>query len=110
MNVQRSRDQLRPPRKAGAVAAIPYRPITNSAADWLTDGGDPQRTAWQRNEHILSVSNVKGMKLLWKYQTDNQPREMHALFPPLIVGRRADRGRTKTGRDRGGYLRQHLRD
>ena len=56
-------------------------------ADWLTDGGDPQRTAWQKNERILNVSNVKGMKLLWKYKTDNQPREMHALFPPLIVGR-----------------------
>ena len=56
-------------------------------ADWLTDGGDPQRTAWQKNEHILDVSNVKGMKLLWKYKTDNEPREMHALFPPLIVGR-----------------------
>ena len=23
-------------------------------ADWLTDGGDPQRTAWQRNETILT--------------------------------------------------------
>ena len=56
-------------------------------ADWLTDGGDPQRTAWQKNERILNVSNVKGMKLLWKYKTDNEPREMHALFPPLIVGR-----------------------
>ncbi len=56
-------------------------------ADWLTDGGDPQRTAWQKNEHILNVSSVKGMKLLWKYKTDNEPREMHALFPPLIVGR-----------------------
>ena len=64
-------------RRSGAAAE----------ADWLTDGGDPQRTAWQKNEHILTVSNVKGMKLLWKYKTDNEPREMHALFPPLIVGR-----------------------
>ena len=64
-------------RRAGAAAE----------ADWLTDGGDPQRTAWQKNEHILNVSNVKGMKLLWKYKTDNEAREMHALFPPLIVGR-----------------------
>ena len=56
-------------------------------ADWLTDGGDSQRTAWQKNERLLSVSSVKGMRLLWKYKTDNVPREMHALFPPLIVGR-----------------------
>src|SRR4029434_8590710 len=56
-------------------------------ADWLTDGGDPQRTAWQKNEHIVNVSNVKDFKLLWKYKTDNKAREMHSLFPPLIVGR-----------------------
>ena len=55
-------------------------------ADWLTDGGDPQRTAWQRNETILTKDNVKDMKLLWKIQTDNQPRQMHNLFPPLIAG------------------------
>ena len=61
--------------------------VETAPADWLTDGGDPQRTAWQKNEHILNVSSVKGMTLLWKYKTDNVPREMHALFPPLIVGR-----------------------
>jgi outer membrane protein assembly factor BamB len=56
-------------------------------ASWLTDGGDPQRTAWQKDEHTLTVSNVKNLTLLWKYKTDNEAREMHALFPPLIVGR-----------------------
>src|SRR5262245_21389227 len=55
-------------------------------ADWLTDGGDPQRTAWQKNETILSPSTVKDTKLLWKIKLDNQAREMHSLFPPLIVG------------------------
>jgi hypothetical protein len=55
-------------------------------ADWLTDGGDPQRTSWQRNETILTKDSVKGVQLLWKIQTDNQPRQMHNLFPPLIAG------------------------
>ena len=45
-------------------------------ANWLTDGGDPQRTAWQRNETILTKANVKDMKLLWKVKLDSQPREM----------------------------------
>ena len=74
----------------GAAFPIAQSPITQSPvamADWLTDGGNPQRTAWQKDERILNVSNVKGMKLLWTYKTDNEPREMHALFPPLIVGR-----------------------
>ncbi len=56
-------------------------------ADWLTDGGGPQRTGWQREEHILTTANVKDLKILWKLKLDNQPKEMHSLFPPLIVGR-----------------------
>ncbi|HMC59124.1 MAG TPA: hypothetical protein VKJ01_08035, partial [Candidatus Solibacter sp.] len=56
------------------------------AADWLTDGGNQQRTGWQKDEKILNKDNVKGMKLLWKLQVDNQPRELHSLFLPLIVG------------------------
>src|SRR6187551_1569687 len=55
-------------------------------ADWLTDGGDAQRTSWQRNETILTKDSVKGVQLLWKIETDNQSRQMHNLFPPLIAG------------------------
>ena len=55
-------------------------------ADWLTDGGNPQRTAWQKDEKILSADSVKNMKLLWKLKLDNEPRQMHSLFPPLIIG------------------------
>ena len=74
-------------QSAGLSAEAQSAKVEGAMADWLTDGGDSQRTAWQKNEHILNVSNVKGMTLLWKYKTDNEPREMHALFPPLIVGR-----------------------
>ncbi len=56
------------------------------AADWPTDGGNPQRTAWQQDETILNTSNVGHMKLLWSLKLDNVPREMHSLFPPLIAG------------------------
>ena len=62
-------------------------------ADWLTDGGNPQRTAWQRDERILAVGNVRKMSLLWKLQLDNKPRVMHSLFPPLII----ERVNTSTG-------------
>jgi len=56
-------------------------------ADWLTDGGNSQRTAWQQDEKILTTANVGGMQLLWKLHLDNQPRVMHSLFPPLIIER-----------------------
>jgi hypothetical protein len=55
-------------------------------ANWLTDGGSPQRTAWQPDEQILTAANVKNMRLLWKIKLDNQARAMHNLLPVLIVG------------------------
>ena len=54
-------------------------------ADWLTDGGDIERTGWQKNETILSTTSVKNMKLLWKTKLDNEPRQMHNLLPVLIA-------------------------
>jgi outer membrane protein assembly factor BamB len=64
------------------------QPCRESAAraNWLTDGGDPQRTSWQRDETLISRDSVKGMRLAWKLRLDNEPRQMHGLFPPLIVG------------------------
>ena len=55
-------------------------------ANWLTDGGDAQRTSWQRDERLISPTTVKAMRLMWKLQLDNEPRQLHSLFPPLIVG------------------------
>ena len=71
---------------AAAAGGVAPRAQGQTKANWLTDGGDPQRTAWQRNETILTKGNVKDMKLLWKVQLDNKPRQMHNLFPPLIAG------------------------
>ena len=59
---------------------------TQRKSDWLTDGADVQRTAWQKNETILSPATAKDIKLLWSIKLDNEPRQMHSLFPPLIVG------------------------
>jgi outer membrane protein assembly factor BamB len=33
------------------------------------------------------LDNVGNMKLLWKLKLDNEPRQMHSLFPPLIMER-----------------------
>ena len=65
--------------------ALALGSLPGFSADWLTTGADPHRTGWQKNEKILNVNNVKNMTLLWTVKTDNQPRQMHNLFPPLIV-------------------------
>lgn len=54
-------------------------------ADWLTDGGNSQRTNWQQNETILTKDNVGKLKILWKVKLDNTPRQMHSLLPVLIA-------------------------
>src|SRR5262245_39008538 len=73
-------------RRRDLVVAVLAGCAALPAADWLTDGYDARRTGWQRDEKILSKSTVSGMKPLWKLQLDNHVRELHALFPPLIIG------------------------
>src|SRR5437763_13560998 len=67
------------------MAAPALACVLACGADWLTDGGNSQRNGWQKDEKILTTANVKDMKLLWKLQLDNEPRQMHSLFPVLIV-------------------------
>jgi len=55
------------------------------AADWTTDGGDAQRTGWQKDETILTKDNVKNLKLLWKLKTDNVTRALFSYTPALIL-------------------------
>src|SRR6266446_6510336 len=69
---------------AGSASAQANRP---APLDWVTDGNDNQRTGWQRHETILTKKNVKNLKILWKIQTGNQVRALHALMPVLIIGR-----------------------
>ena len=70
-----------------AIMTITLACVTGWGAEWLTDGQNPQRTAWQKEEKVFTTGNVKNMRLLWKIKLDNEPRQMHSLFPPLIVAR-----------------------
>jgi outer membrane protein assembly factor BamB len=74
-------------RRIAIPIAVVLACVLGWSADWLTDGGNSQRTAWQKDEKILTLENVRNMKLLWKLQLDNEPRQMHSLFPPLIMER-----------------------
>src|SRR6476660_7629155 len=60
--------------------------IFASGADWLTASGDVMRTNWQKDETTINTSNAKDIQLLWKIKLDNQPRQMHSLHPPLVIG------------------------
>ena len=55
-------------------------------ADWLTDGGDSRRNNWQKNETIITKANAGNLHLLWSQKLDNEPRQMHSLLEPLVIG------------------------
>jgi outer membrane protein assembly factor BamB len=54
-------------------------------AQWMTFGGDPQRSGWARNESILNKENAGTLELKWKLRLDNVPKELTSLTPPVIV-------------------------
>src|SRR6187401_3109455 len=68
------------------ASAVFLTGLVAPGADWLTDGGDPQRNNWQKDEKLLSVTTAKDIKMLWKIRFDNEVRAMHNLLPPLVIG------------------------
>jgi outer membrane protein assembly factor BamB len=80
-------------RTSAALITISLGVSCAPAADWLTDGGNSFRTNWQKDEKVLSPKTVGKMTLLWGMKLDSQPRQMHNLFPPLII----DKLTTKDG-------------
>ena len=51
------------------------------AGDWLTVGGDPSHSGWQRHGHRVTLQTAREMKLLWKQRVAPGP-----LTSPLILG------------------------
>ncbi len=74
-------------RKIILISAFALCGVLGWSADWLTDGGDSQRTHWQKDEKLISPATAKNMKLLWKIQLDSKPRVMSNLFTALITNR-----------------------
>ena len=57
------------------------------AQDWLTWGGDSQRSGWAKSETILSKDNVSRLEIKWKAQLDTVPKVevLSTLTAPLVV-------------------------
>jgi outer membrane protein assembly factor BamB len=69
------------------AAAMLMSGATVWASEYLTNGADPGRTGWMKDEKVFTTANVKDMKLLWKIKLESTPREMHNLFNPLVAER-----------------------
>ncbi len=55
------------------------------AGEWLTFAHDPQRTGWAVEERALSRANAANLRLEWKKELKNEPKEMTALTAPIVV-------------------------
>ena len=72
-------------RRLSIIGIVIFGSALGWAADYLADGPDAGRTGWVKGEKVFNTTNVKTMKLLWKIKLDSAPREMHNLFPPVVV-------------------------
>lgn len=61
------------------------RSQSSARAEWTTNGGDMERTGWQKDETKISPTSVKNFQLLWTYKTDNKPMGLAGLLEPVIV-------------------------
>jgi outer membrane protein assembly factor BamB len=59
--------------------------IKGWGGDWPTFGHDPQRSGWAVEEDSLDVTNVAGLKLLWKIPVKNEARSLSALTAPVVT-------------------------
>src|SRR5688500_20356442 len=83
-------------RCVGLAVLASWVPL--AASDYLTEGNDPGRTGWMKDEKVFTLANVKDMKLLWKVMLYSKPREMHNLFSPLL----SELGTNSRGASEGG--------
>src|SRR5260370_1090643 len=59
--------------------------VAARASEWLTFGGDAQRTGWAKSEKILTKDSLKNFGLQWKLHLDNEPKELSSLTAPVIM-------------------------
>lgn len=70
-------------RRLTASAALPLacafvctamaRAQGRGASDWMTEGGDAQRSSWVRTGPKISAASVTGFKLAWKIKLHSDP-------------------------------------
>jgi outer membrane protein assembly factor BamB len=59
------------------------------AADWVTNGGDAQRSSWIRTDAKISRDSLgkPGFQFLWKVKFASDPRQSGALTAPVLLDR-----------------------
>src|ERR1044072_5209437 len=55
--------------------------------DWNTSGNDAQRSHWVRTDPKISAESLRkpGFQFLWKLKLENEPRQLNALSPVILL-------------------------
>ena len=55
--------------------------------DWMTSGGDAQRSSWVRTDPKISSDRMQnpGFQFLWKRKLNNQPVQLNSLSPAILL-------------------------
>ncbi len=71
------------------LSALALGAAAAQAQDWRTAGYDAQRSQWVRSNGKVAEDTVKSpdFELLWKLQVKNEPRQMSAMTPPVLLDR-----------------------
>src|SRR5713101_5747620 len=58
-----------------------------STGDWMTSGGDAQRSSWVRRDASISKESLlkPGFQLLWKVKLGNDTRPSSPLTEPVLL-------------------------
>ena len=74
-------------RQSAVVAILFAFALQTSEGDWITAGGDAQRSSWARTDSRISVDAIKksGFKLEWKLQPEGSARELNTLMPAVML-------------------------
>jgi PQQ-like domain len=54
--------------------------------DWPSQGGDAQRTGWEKVDTRITKDNAKDFQLVLKRKLDNAQKGPHSLTPPVVIG------------------------
>src|SRR5208282_5700605 len=54
--------------------------------DWMTSGGDAQRSSWVRTDPKISSDRIQnGFQFLWKLKLPNDPVQLNSLSPAILL-------------------------
>ena len=70
------------------VAAVQAQ-LGRRESEWMTNGGDAQRSHWIPGDSRISRQSLEsaGFQFLWKVKLDNGPAQLQSLAPAVLIDR-----------------------